>query len=186
MLFTFRLFVSASDVAVIPEPAAIVPVVVIVSEDSPVNDGFKSGALSDEVGASDAPFNVIAGVEILPVKTGLANGAFSAKVVESNVPFNVNVVAYIAFADIPRAALMLPPAENKSPSRVIFPPRICPVNVGLANDAFCAKVDASDAPFSVIAGVEMLPVKTGLANGALSAKIAVCEAIHASTSTVLA
>ena len=61
---------------------------------------------------------------------------------------------------------------------VIFPPEVLilpvavmvsvpnPVNVGLLNGAFSAKVDASDVPFSVIAGVDMLPVNTGLARGA--------------------
>ena len=39
----------------------------------------------------------------------------------------------------------------------------------MAKDALVkkvAKVDASDVPFSVIAGVDMLPVNTGLASGA--------------------
>ena len=61
---------------------------------------------------------------------------------------------------------------------VIFPPEVLilpvavivsvlnPVNVGLLNGAFSANVDASDAPFSVIAGVDMLPVNVGLARGA--------------------
>jgi hypothetical protein len=43
---------------------------------------------------------------------------------------------------------------------------LSPVKVGLVNGALSAKVDASDVPFSVIAGVDMLPVKTGLASGA--------------------
>ena len=35
---------------------------------------------------------------------------------------------------------------------------LSPVKVGLVNGAFSAKVDASDVPLSVIAGVDMLPV----------------------------
>ncbi len=41
-----------------------------------------------------------------------------------------------------------------------------PVKVGLASGALSAKVDASDVPLSVIAGVDMLPVNIGLARGA--------------------
>ena len=44
----------------------------------------------------------------------------------------------------------------------------------MAKDALVkkvARVDASDVPFRVIAGVDMLPVKVGLTRGALSAKV---------------
>ena len=43
---------------------------------------------------------------------------------------------------------------------------LSPVKVGFVNGALSAKVDASDVPLSVIAGVDMLPVKIGLASGA--------------------
>ena len=53
----------------------IVPVAVIVSDVSPVKDGFRSGALSAKVDASDVPFSVMAGVVSAPVNVGLARGA---------------------------------------------------------------------------------------------------------------
>jgi hypothetical protein len=63
------------DDVIFPPEVLILPVAVIVSVLSPVKDGFRSGALSAKVDASDVPLSVIAGVDILPVKVGLARGA---------------------------------------------------------------------------------------------------------------
>ena len=63
------------DDVIFPPEVLILPVAVIVSVLSPVNVGFVSGAFSAKVVASDVPFSVITGVDMLPVNTGLARGA---------------------------------------------------------------------------------------------------------------
>ena len=69
----------------------ILPVALMVFVLSPVNVGFASGALSAKVDASDAPFNVIAGVEMLGALTSPVN------VVGASVDMKMSVMSLCVY-----------------------------------------------------------------------------------------